>query len=139
MENACQIKMSRVMRKPTFRICENKDAYQLRSDCEADLRLCFHDTGSTIPPLLITRFSIMILAFLCTCTAWDLSNLFGNHIVGFLDAAQISAADFRRIVNSLVDNFYIDHFIWCCYYGMYTIAILYICVLSFIWHIHIFF
>ena len=33
--------MSRVMRKPTFRICENKDADQLRGNREADQRLCF--------------------------------------------------------------------------------------------------
>ena len=29
------------MRKPTFCICENKDADQLRGDREADQRLCF--------------------------------------------------------------------------------------------------
>ena len=34
-------KMSRVMRKPTFCICENKDADQLRGNREADQRLCF--------------------------------------------------------------------------------------------------
>ena len=30
------------MRKPAFCICENKGANQLRSNCAADLRLCFH-------------------------------------------------------------------------------------------------
>ena len=35
-------KMSLVMRKPAFCICENKDADQLRSNREADQRLCFH-------------------------------------------------------------------------------------------------
>ena len=40
--------MSRVMRKPTFGICKNKDADQLRGDREADQRLCFHYIGSTI-------------------------------------------------------------------------------------------
>ena len=39
------------MRKPTFYICENKDADQIRSNCEADQRLCFHYTDSTIPLL----------------------------------------------------------------------------------------
>ena len=29
------------MRKPTFCICENKDADQLRGNHEADQRLCF--------------------------------------------------------------------------------------------------
>ena len=50
---------SRVMRKPDFCICENKDADQLRGNCEAnkdadqlrgnceaDQRLCFHYTDS---------------------------------------------------------------------------------------------
>ena len=32
-------------------ICENKDADQLRSDREADQRLCFSYTDSTIPLL----------------------------------------------------------------------------------------
>ena len=39
------------MRKPAFRICENKDADQLRSNCAADQRLCFHYIDSTIPLL----------------------------------------------------------------------------------------
>ena len=39
------------MRKPAFCICENKDADQLRSNCEADQRLCFRYTDSTIPLL----------------------------------------------------------------------------------------
>ena len=33
--------MSRVMRKPTICICENKDADQLCGNREADQRLCF--------------------------------------------------------------------------------------------------
>ena len=43
--------MSRVLRKPAFCICENKDADQLRGNREADQRLCFHYTDSTIPLL----------------------------------------------------------------------------------------
>ena len=39
------------MRKPAFCICENKDADQLRSNREADQRLCFRHTDSTIPLL----------------------------------------------------------------------------------------
>ena len=41
------------MRKPTFCICENKDADQLRGNREADLRLCFRYLDSTIPLLPI--------------------------------------------------------------------------------------
>ena len=43
--------MSRVVRKPAFCICENKDADQLRGNCEADQRLCFRYSDSTIPLL----------------------------------------------------------------------------------------
>ena len=44
------------MRKPTFCICENKDADQLRGNCEADQRLCFRYTDSTIPLQLNPKF-----------------------------------------------------------------------------------
>ena len=40
--------MSLVMRKTFFCICENKDADQLRDNREADQRLCFRYTDSTI-------------------------------------------------------------------------------------------
>ena len=33
------------------KICENKDTYQLRSNCAAYRRLCFRYTDSTIPLL----------------------------------------------------------------------------------------
>ena len=44
-------KNSLVVRKPDFCICENKDADQLRGNREADQRLCFRYTDSTIPLL----------------------------------------------------------------------------------------
>ena len=50
MKCQCQY-LSRIMRKPTICICENKDADQLRSNCEADQRLCFRYTDNTIPLL----------------------------------------------------------------------------------------
>ena len=43
------------MRKPDFCICENKDADQLRGSREADQRLCFRYTDSTIPLLPISE------------------------------------------------------------------------------------
>ena len=49
--------VSLVMRKPAFCICENKDADQLRGNCEADQRLCFSYTDSTIPLLPKTEIS----------------------------------------------------------------------------------
>ena len=50
-------KMSLVVRKPAFCICENKDADQLRGNREADQRLCFRYTDSTIPLLSTSEMS----------------------------------------------------------------------------------
>ena len=49
--------LSRVMRKPTFCICENKDAEELHGNHEADQRLSFRYTDSTIPILYKTEIS----------------------------------------------------------------------------------
>ena len=49
--------MSNVMRKLDFCLCENKGADQLRSKYEADQRLCFCYTDSTIPLLLESKIS----------------------------------------------------------------------------------
>ena len=45
------------MRKPTFYICKNKDADQLRGDREADQRLCFGYIEGTIPLLPKSKIS----------------------------------------------------------------------------------
>ena len=45
------------MGKPAICICENKDADQLRGNREADQRLCFRYSDSTIPPLLNSKIS----------------------------------------------------------------------------------
>ena len=65
------------MGKPTICIGENKDADQLRGDREADHRLCFRYSDSTIPLLLKSD------TLFCACTGRFVSDLFGNHIVGF--------------------------------------------------------
>ena len=49
--------MSLDVRKPDFCICENKDADQLHGNREADLRLCFRYTDSTIPLLSKSEIS----------------------------------------------------------------------------------
>ena len=49
--------MSRVVRKKAFCICENKDADQLRGNREADQRLCFRYSDSTIPLLPASEIS----------------------------------------------------------------------------------
>ena len=64
------------MGKPTICICENKDADQLRSNCEADQRLCFRYSDSTVPLLLskskissFNFFSVLVQVGLCrTCS-----------------------------------------------------------------------
>ena len=72
------------MRKPTFCICENKNADQLRGNSEADQRLCFRYilVNSTIP--LLSKSEISSLAIFCSCTAWIVSDQVGNQNVGFL-------------------------------------------------------
>ena len=49
--------MSCVVRKPSFCICENKDADQLRGNRSADQHLCFRFTDSTIPLLPTNEIS----------------------------------------------------------------------------------
>ena len=63
------------MGKPTICIGENKGADQLRGNREADQRLCFRYSGSTIPLLLKSEissfqlFSVLVKVGLCrTCS-----------------------------------------------------------------------
>ena len=49
--------LSHPMGKPTICISENKGADQLRGNREADQRLCFRYSDSTIPPLLNSKIS----------------------------------------------------------------------------------
>ena len=49
--------MSRVIRKPTFCVCENKDAGQLRGNREADQRFCFRYIDRAISLLSKTEIS----------------------------------------------------------------------------------
>ena len=61
------------MRKPDFCICENKDADQLLGNREADQRLCFRYTDSTIPVRIFTPLAIFF-----DCTARCVSDQVGN-------------------------------------------------------------
>ena len=61
------------MGKPTICICEKKDADQLRGNREADQRLCFRYSDSTLPLLLFRNFKL--LALFCACTGWFVSDL----------------------------------------------------------------
>ena len=49
--------MSRLMGKPTICLGENKGADQLRGNPEADQRLCFRYSDSTMPLLLKSEIS----------------------------------------------------------------------------------
>ena len=66
------------MRKLGYCLCENKGADQLRSNCEADQRLCFHYTDSTIPLYTYTK-NFKPLACFYDCTGRFVSDLIGNH------------------------------------------------------------
>ena len=89
------------MAKPTICIGENKGADQLRSNCEADQRLCFRYSDSTIIPLLLKIRNFKLLALFCACTARFVSDLFGNHIVGFPTRRLMYDIAFADIFNSL--------------------------------------
>ena len=98
--------MSRLMGKPTICIGKNKDADQLRGNREADQRLCFRYSDSTIPLQLeseissILLFSVTVQAGLCqTCSKTTLlvfprggSNSFNFFVViaGLLEHSPIS-------------------------------------------------
>ena len=69
------------MRKPTFYICENKDADQLRGNREADQRLCFCYTDRTIP--LLSKSEISSL-WPSSVAVQFVSDQVGNQNVGFL-------------------------------------------------------
>ena len=56
ISNMANLYMSRPMGKQTSCICENKDADQLRGNHEADQRLCFRYSDSTVPLLLNPKF-----------------------------------------------------------------------------------
>ena len=58
------------MRKLDFCICDNKDADQLRGNREADQRLCFRYTDSTISYFLNPKFqasSHLLLLYSLVC------------------------------------------------------------------------
>ena len=63
------------MRKLDFYICENKDADQLRGNREADQRLCFRHTDSTIPLLSESEISSLwpysVIAQPGLCQTWS--------------------------------------------------------------------
>ena len=86
------------MRKPAFCKCENKDADQLRSNREADQRICFRYTDSTIP--LLPKSEISSLYPSSVAVVRFVSDLVGNledrfsqneaHSIHFLPESSLS-------------------------------------------------
>ena len=69
LSNSLENRLSLVVKKPDFCICENKDA--------ADQRLCFSYIDSTISLLLQSEI-FKPLAIFCGCTSRFLSDLVRN-------------------------------------------------------------
>ena len=67
--------LSRRMGKPTICIGENKGADQLRSNCEADHRLCFRYRDSTVPLLSKSKISSLLSSSVTVqpglCQTWS--------------------------------------------------------------------
>ena len=67
------------MGKPTICIGKNKDADQLRGNCEADQHLCFRYSDSTIPLLLKSEISSFLLSSVMVqvglCRTWSETTL----------------------------------------------------------------
>ena len=77
------------MRKPTFCICENKDADQLRGHREADQRLCFRYLESMIPLLSKSEISSLWPSSVAVQPGHVVSDQVGNQNVGFLTSRLI--------------------------------------------------
>ena len=88
------------MRKPAFCICENKDADQLRGNREADQRLCFRYTDSTIPLLSkseisnLYSFSVVVQPGLCrTCSETPKTGFLRTRLIWHMTADCILSYD----------------------------------------------
>ena len=98
--------LSRVMRKPTICICENKDADQLRGNCEADQRLCFRYLDSTIPLVAKSKISsfwpssVGVQPGLC-------QDLVRIHIVCFL-VLRLICCNYPKVQRKKLSNWEID-------------------------------
>ena len=73
--------LSRLVRKPTICICENKGTDQLGSNCEADQRLSFRYSESTF--LYVLNPKLPASSHFCACTAGFVSDLFKTTLLVF--------------------------------------------------------
>ena len=78
--------VSRCMAKPTICLGENKGADQLRNNCEADQRLCFRYTDSTIHLLSQSKISNLLPSSVTVqpglCRTWSEPKMLGRGIIG---------------------------------------------------------
>ena len=72
-----QVLLPELRHEKTRFLGENKGADQLHSNCEADQRLCFRYSDSTIP-LFISIYSQSFKPLGCFCTGRFVTNLVGN-------------------------------------------------------------
>ena len=79
------------MGKPTICTCENKGADQLHSNREADQRLCFRYTDSTIPLLLKYKISslypssVLVQLGLCrTCSETPKTVFLASRLISYI-------------------------------------------------------
>ena len=93
--------MSVRIRKPTICICENKGADQLRRNCEADRRLCFRYTDSTLDSSSSQIRNFKLLTFFCDCTARVVLDLIRTQIFFF------SCTGSDNLLKQLPSDYYI--------------------------------
>ena len=86
------------MGKPTICLGENKSADQLRSNCEADQRLWFCYSDSTVPLLLKSEISSSY------CKGRFVSDLVGNDIVVFPTRRLVLFPQVRDPLNGPIDE-----------------------------------
>ena len=101
--------ISHVMRKPTFCICENKDADQLCSNSGADQRLCFRCKDSILYFLNPSTFKIRNFkaVSIFRCTARFVSDLVGNENVSFLTSWLIYYIPFSQAINKQKNTYFL--------------------------------
>ena len=113
------------MRKPAFCIWENKDADQLRGNREADQRLCFRYTDTSIP--LLSKSEITSLwpssaaAQPGLCRAWS-----ETPKTGFLRTRLILHSETQAVCLVLCPQVTC----WLCDAHSYTCLMMYICCLG---------
>ena len=97
--------MSRIVRKPDFCLCENKGADQLRSNCEADQRLCFRHSDSTISLLPKSEISSFLpfseTAQTGLCRTWSETPKTG-FLASWLIMTSLLSSGERHVIKSVM-------------------------------------